>query len=325
MGNGHLDILIGFDSLEASGYIFEDLQRAGLPADSRFRIVTATDLEAIPAESEQAIHELAAPDDATWRREISPEERSYLSTMLDNARRYAREKEEETTRNAQAGAEELRKAFPGASVDYQVVMASPFDAICEQASRGPCDLIVVGSQNASGLSRFFLGSVSQKVITYCQQPVRIARAFGQRAEGPLRLLVAFDGSDPSRRAIDAIAARQWPAGTKAKVVTVEEPRSTRFFFSTLDSRPTSAELTNAALIKTLGAAAADQLHKAGLDAHAEITCGDPKRVLIELAEQWNADCLLLGAKGHKQTSAHMLGAVATAIASRAHCSVEVIH
>lgn len=320
-----MDILVGFDSLEASGYIFSDLQRAGLPANSRFKIVTATDLEAIPAESAEAINELAAPDNATWRREISPEERTYLTTMLENARRYAREKEEESTRQAEAGAEELRRAFPAATVGYQVVMASPFDAIYEQAHRGPCDLIVVGSQNASGLSRFFLGSVSQKVITYCQQPVRIARAFKERAEGPLRLLIAFDGSEPSRRAIDAIAARPWPKGTKAKVVTVEELRSTRFFFSTLDSRPTSAEMTNAALVKSMGAAAADQLYKAGLDAQAETTAGDPKRVLIELAEKWNADCLLLGAKGHKQTSAHMLGAVATAVASRAHCSVEVIH
>ena len=53
--------------------------------------------------------------------------------------------------------------------------------------------------------------------------------------------------------------------------------------------------------------------------------GDPKRVLIEEAEQWGADCIFVGARGLRRLERFLLGSVSTAVAARAHCSVEVVH
>jgi len=52
--------------------------------------------------------------------------------------------------------------------------------------------------------------------------------------------------------------------------------------------------------------------------------GDPRRALIEEVDQWQADCIFVGARGLSQLDRFLLGSVSAAVASRAHCSVEII-
>jgi nucleotide-binding universal stress UspA family protein len=317
-------VIIGLDSLAASGYILDDIAVAGLPPETNYLIVAATDIDPFPKESEAAIENLLQPDSASWQREVTPEERTYLATMLQNARTYAHDKEQEATHNAAEAVEELRRRMPGASVDYRVVMASPFEAIIEQARQREADLVVVGSQNASTLTRFFLGSVSQKVITFCTRPVRIARAQAKPTGEAPRLLIAFDGSPDSRRAVKAVASRTWPAGTKVKLLIIEEPRSAGFFLKSLEASAGEQGGASGRIVHTLAESAAAEIVAAGLDASVEQLSGNPKTILLEQAEQWNADTIFLGAKGHTHPNSSTLGAVATAVATRAHCSLEIV-
>lgn len=46
--------------------------------------------------------------------------------------------------------------------------------------------------------------------------------------------------------------------------------------------------------------------------------------LVEEAETWNADCVFVGAKGTRGIERLLLGSVSSAVAARAHCSVEVV-
>lgn len=71
--------------------------------------------------------------------------------------------------------------------------------------------------------------------------------------------------------------------------------------------------------------AAEKLRVAGLAVSSVVKEGNPKRVLIEEAEQWEADCIFVGARGLRRLERFLLGSVSTAAAERAHCSVEVVH
>jgi nucleotide-binding universal stress UspA family protein len=51
---------------------------------------------------------------------------------------------------------------------------------------------------------------------------------------------------------------------------------------------------------------------------------NPKRLLISEAEDWGADCIFVGARGLSHIERFWLGSVSTAVAPRAHCSVEVV-
>jgi nucleotide-binding universal stress UspA family protein len=72
-------------------------------------------------------------------------------------------------------------------------------------------------------------------------------------------------------------------------------------------------------------AAVEKLEKAGLRATGNLFEGDPKKVLVKVAEEWRADCVFVGATGvTNKFERFLLGSTAAAIAARAHCSVEVV-
>lgn len=321
-----MKITIGFENVAASGYIFDDLAEAGLPADSQFLLVSATDIEPFPEPTQNEVDDLVNPHIISWQNEISAEERSYLATMLHNARQYASEKEAELKREATAGCEMLSKGFPRGSTECKVVMGNPYQAITAAADAQGADLIVVGSQNASALSRFFLGSISQRVLGFARKSVRVARAQAKRSGDTLRIMVAFDGSDDALKAVDAVAQRTWPAGTQVQVVTVDEMRSTSFFIKSLAKSRRSGGLDTQAvnLVHVLAQNACNQLGEAGLNAEPVGLTGDPKSSLLSHAASWKANSIFLGAHGHQASSGQPLGAVATVIATRADCSLEIV-
>jgi nucleotide-binding universal stress UspA family protein len=68
----------------------------------------------------------------------------------------------------------------------------------------------------------------------------------------------------------------------------------------------------------------ERLRSAGLDAAVMIRRGTPKDQVLEEAETWDADCVFLGAKGIRGVDRLLLGSVSSAVAARAHCSVEIV-
>lgn len=61
-----------------------------------------------------------------------------------------------------------------------------------------------------------------------------------------------------------------------------------------------------------------------LDLQTQILDGSPPRVIIEEAESWNADLIVIGSHGYGFWSRALLGSVSTAIVHHANCSVLVV-
>lgn len=99
-----------------------------------------------------------------------------------------------------------------------------------------------------------------------------------------------------------------------KLFTVAEP------FSQYEVEP-EAKMNRIRDIITL---AEKKLIKAGLEVIPVVEEGEPKPIHIREAETWNADCIFLGAQGHRFLDRFLLGSVSAAVAARAHCSVEVV-
>lgn len=324
-----MNVIIGYENSAASDYIFVDLLAAGLPEDAHFVVVSATDLEPLSTESQRDLDGLLDLDKATWQRGISPEERRYLIDRLLAARNHIESRMNEVEVEAASAAEKLRQAFPSATVEHVAVMGSPYNALVEQARKYNGDLIIVGSQSASALTRYFLGSVSQKVVSHASSSVRVARAQANPDPSSLHLVIAFDGSEDSQRTIDVVAMRKWPINTSVRVVTVEEPKSVGFLVSTL-GRLLHAEEREAGttgendLVHYLAGTACERLKRGGLHAQPVGIVGEPKHELLKLIDDWKADCIFLGARGHHAKGEQHLGAVANALATRAHCSLEIV-
>jgi nucleotide-binding universal stress UspA family protein len=79
-----------------------------------------------------------------------------------------------------------------------------------------------------------------------------------------------------------------------------------------------------ALAQSIADLSAEELRAAGLLALAVAREGDPKRVLLDEAEKWEADCIFVGARGLRRIQRLLLGSVSGGVAAQANCSVEVV-
>jgi nucleotide-binding universal stress UspA family protein len=70
--------------------------------------------------------------------------------------------------------------------------------------------------------------------------------------------------------------------------------------------------------------AADKLRAAGLVATAFVEEGEPKHLLDNLARNWKANVIFVGARGLGRVEGILLGSVSSATVAHAPCTVEVI-
>jgi nucleotide-binding universal stress UspA family protein len=56
----------------------------------------------------------------------------------------------------------------------------------------------------------------------------------------------------------------------------------------------------------------------------DIVEGSPKRAILDEAEAWVADLIVVGSHGRRGLDRFLLGSVSQAVALHAHCSVEIV-
>jgi nucleotide-binding universal stress UspA family protein len=145
----------------------------------------------------------------------------------------------------------------------------------------------------------------------------------------MRILLATDGSEHSAAAVDEIVRRHPPADTEVRVVSVVEPPyfPTTYPLGGMDMelyeemQKTARDLARAAVEK-----AASRLREKGrkLSVTTEVLSGSPKRVILEDAEAFGADLIVVGSHGRGALDRFLLGSVSQAVALHAKCSVEIV-
>lgn len=311
-----MKVLIGYDGSACATDAIEDLRHAGLPDNTEVVVLSVADV--FPP----APHAPSAPGD--------PPAAKGTAMALSRARGMAEKAIADATALSNKGADHLRSAFPDWTIRAEARADAPHWALVKMAAEWQADLVVVGSHGRSALGRVLLGSVSQQVLHNSPCSVRVSRCRPRRQDPAgkrLRLLVGVDGSAGSATAVSAMEMRAWPARTEVMVVAAVDSRAV---LATLD--PTMAAGGAAmgegpdvsAVLEQAADATAESLRGAGLSAATQVVAGDPKSVLLSEAQQWDADCIFIGAKGHSRLDRLLIGSVSATIAARAHCSVEVV-
>jgi nucleotide-binding universal stress UspA family protein len=233
-----------------------------------------------------------------------------------------------------SASEKLCKA--GVQATGKVLEGHSRVAIAEYAKEWGADLILVGARGAGGLARFLLGSVAQTTLRRSPCSVEIVRRTARdsaAASRAMRILVAIDGSECSMVAVRSVAQRSWPAGSQIRLISVVPllvPLA-----ETIPLAPVyypSPEVTDTLQKEARGQAeeavarARQILTEAGVKPIEiePLPVGDPKQVILDQAENWGADLIVVGSHGHRGVDRLMLGSVSEAVAMHAHCSVEVI-
>jgi len=299
-----MKILIGHDGSQSADAALLDLQRAGLPDEAEALVVSVADtMMVLPTSS----YEFAGQ--AITSRRVT----SGLAYARMQTAQVLREAKEFSSR----ARDQVRAYFPHWTVLAETLSGTPALELVTKANEWKPELIVVGSNGRSAISRFILGSVSKTVVTDSDHSVRVTRGNVERDPNqPPRLVIGVDGSTAAEQAVRAVGRRVWPYGTEVRIVAADDGSSALL----IDHED---ELAMAA--EQMVAWAENELSVIGLNVSVVTEEGDPRRVLIEQARAWDADSIFVG--GRRFSSAlqrFRLGSVATALVTKAHSTVEVV-
>lgn len=209
-----------------------------------------------------------------------------------------------------------------------IVLGHPQNTILEEAERWGADLILLGSRGLGGFKRFLLGSVSTAVAMHANCSVEIARADHSHPirQENLKILLAVDGSSGSDAAVNAVLNRPWPAGSAVKIISAAEPPPPNM----LESWSLASSLygdwmkSSEDFARRSAENAAAQLATSTLTVQTEIVTGQAREVILNEAENWGADLIVLGSRGLGGVGRLLLGSVSHAVVTQAQCSVKLV-
>jgi nucleotide-binding universal stress UspA family protein len=141
----------------------------------------------------------------------------------------------------------------------------------------------------------------------------------------MKILLAIDGSAPSQNAIEEVARRPWPSPSAVRILSVIQPYTPPATEVVLASA-TFEEIRQqqAADAERFTRQASERIASPGLSVETAVREGDPRTAIVDAADEWHADLIVVGSHGRTGLERLVLGSVAQAVVAHAHCSVEVV-
>jgi len=131
-----------------------------------------------------------------------------------------------------------------------------------------------------------------------------------------RVLLAFDGSDGARRALERVT--RFMRGTEVAVVTVAPPIY-RHVPYTGHTDPSDAREQQQLLDAAIAA-----LEQGGIAATTLAPIGDPANEIIAAARAFEAELIVIGARAQGAVARLVLGSVSTKVVHESDCDVLVV-
>jgi nucleotide-binding universal stress UspA family protein len=289
-----MKLILALDGVDAGNNILDEVLNRPWPAGSEFRAISV----------------------------VEPDQPYALSSV----REAVMEGASEVVRRAAA-----RLHAAGLIADGLVVEGNPKAVILEQADTFGADLILLGARAGTAIERFLLGSVSLAVIRHATCSVEVVRWPVRSNPLHYKVLLAVDGSAGSNLAAETVARRPWSAGTEIRVLTALDLNLDFLHAafgipileqSYLEPHKEQAMLRAQETIRS----ARELLERANLTVSESISIllEPPKKIILDEAEQWGADLIVLGSHGKQGIGRFLLGSTSEAVATHAKCSVEVV-
>jgi nucleotide-binding universal stress UspA family protein len=144
----------------------------------------------------------------------------------------------------------------------------------------------------------------------------------------MKILLAVDGSECSIAAVEEAARTPWPVGSVVRIISVAElstPTPPGVQSLTDGSYGELERMLEDRAVAYISQAMNrfNEIALARTEATAKTLKGDPKNAILDEAEHWDADLIIVGDHGYGAIKRLWLGSVSRAIASHATCSVQI--
>ncbi len=294
----NLRILVAYDGSDCAEKALADLNRMGLPKENvELLLMEVAEVWLPPSNVEKEDQPKNFITEAA-EQQIARNQKILVSAAA----------------SVQNAGQRVGRMFPNWTVKAKATYGSPAWEILFRADDFKPDLMLVGSHGRSILSRIWLGSVSQKIVTEAHCSVHVTRGEVKSGQSPVKLILGYDGTKGADEAVNVILNRNWAPGTEVCVVMVEDSSIIQEAFE-----------FEREIFENIGNGIVKKLENAGLRAGLVLRPGNPKHVIVDEAERFEADCIFVGAtKFDSKLERFLLGSVSSAVTARAGCSVEVV-
>lgn len=214
-----------------------------------------------------------------------------------------------------------------ATIATAVTTGHPAEAILAVAEQAGSDLIVLGSRGMKAIGSLLLGSVTRAVAISSHRPVLVVKPPQAEADGPIRALLAVDGSADATEAGRFLSRMPLPADTAVTALYVSlstymelpdrihdevSERMKKIIAGMKEAETKHAERALDEAVAVLG--------ERFRNVTTEMRTGDPSEQIVRTARDTGVDIIALGSRGMRGVRG-MLGSVARNVLGHADCSV----
>lgn len=224
--------------------------------------------------------------------------------ILENAPHYDRLREE-STEIVHTAHDQL------ATADHAVTEAVrsdvPYRGILQYVTEEDIDLVVMGTHGRTGVERYLLGSVTEKVVRLSDAPVLTVRSKeGERTYPYTDVLVPTDGSEAAAAAIGPSVNLASTYGARLHALSV------------VDTMTMGIDVRSARLLDPLEETAREGLEQVEKQAsrasvstvRTTIEHGSPYREIRSYVDEHGIDLVVMGTHGRSSIERYLLGSIA---------------
>ncbi len=138
----------------------------------------------------------------------------------------------------------------------------------------------------------------------------------------MKVLIAADDSQSSAEVLRTVATQFKMENTEVLILHVLQPAATTPPQMAPGYAPELEDEKE--LAQRFLDGCAKKLRDAGFRTDTVIKIGDVRETIIDSADEWGADLIVLGSHGRKGVRRFLLGSVAADVARHSNCSVEIV-
>jgi len=142
----------------------------------------------------------------------------------------------------------------------------------------------------------------------------------------MKVLLAIDESEPSEVAARMVLEQVRPGSTEVCILNVVRLPTLLVAREMVGYDPALENMWDMRVEAAKGMVEriAERLRASGAKTSTAVEFGEPKAKILEVADQWEADLIVMGSDRRTRLTEYLPGGIPEAVARRAHCSVEIV-